>query len=236
MSAEAVLLERPPAIRGRSKEVWELGRGECLVRLLPTLRSYTHARDEVVPRTEVLRLDFYELAAERLAAAGVPTVFRERLGPDLYRAAFRPHPPVETIVKNAAYGSTLRNYPGLFAEGARFGRPVVKFDLRLEPEDVPIADDYVRELGLRVEEVKALALAVNDELRAWLAPREVVDFCLVVAADGDAYTVVSEISPDCMRIRSGDGAAWDKDLFRAGASPERIVERWQALVDDVRRR
>lgn len=236
MSVEELVLARPPAIRGRSKNVWALGGGECLVQLVPTLRSFTSARDEVVPRTEVLRLDFYELAARRLASAGVATVFRERLGPDLYRAAFRPHPPIEVIVKNAAYGSTLRNYPGLFAEGFRFERPVVKFDLRLEPEDVPIADDYVRELGLRVEEVKALALAVNEELRPWLAPREVVDFCLVVGADGDGYAVVSEISPDCMRIRSADGSAWDKDLFRAGEPAERIVERWQELVDDLRRR
>lgn len=233
----ARFLAGPPAVEGRSKRLFELDDGRFLVQLIPSLTSFTHSRHELVPGTEVLRLDFYELAASLLAREGVTTAFERRVAPDCYIAGRCDSPPFETIVKNVATGSTTRKYPGLFAEGFRFAAPVVKFDYRIDPEDQPIADDYVAAAGFDPSRLKSIALTVNACLGAWLAPADLKDFCLVIGvAEDGAYSIISEISPDCMRLRSPDGAPLDKDLFRFGASGAEICAVWQGLVADLRAR
>ncbi|MEU1722103.1 phosphoribosylaminoimidazolesuccinocarboxamide synthase [Nonomuraea sp. NPDC005692] len=223
-----------PDIIGRSKRLWLLPDGRCLVQIIPSLRSFTYHRDEIVERTGPLRLDFYERAAARLADAGVPCAFRERVSADSYVADYCPAPPFEVIVKNRATGSTTRKYPGLFEDGAPLPRPVVKFDYRTDPEDQPIGEDYLRALDLPVEEMRELSLAVNDVLRSWLRPLEVWDFCLIFGRTADGgLTVISEISQDCMRLRHQDGSPLDKDLFRDGVAGEEIVNQWSRVLDVI---
>jgi len=227
--------QRAPDLEGRSKRLWLLDGGACLVELVPSLRSFTHARDEMVDGTAALRLDFYEAVAGPLAAAGVPVAFRYRVDDHRYVADYHPAPPFEVIVKNVATGSTVRKYPGLFAEGHRFFPPVVKFDYRTDPEDEPIGEDYLRDLGVPVDRFRVLALRVNAVLGALLSPADLWDFCLVVGLDPRGEpSVISEISPDCMRLRDTDGRPLDKDLFRAGASHEEIVKVWRGLVGRIR--
>jgi phosphoribosylaminoimidazole-succinocarboxamide synthase len=206
------------------------------VQLVPTLSSFTHQRHEIVPGTAELRLDFFEAAASKLAQHGVRSVFRERVSDTSYLADWCPYLPFETIVKNVACGSTIRKYPGLFDPGHRFQQPVVKFDYRIDPEDQPLPDDYVVALGHRVDVLRRIALDVNGCLQTWLEPLVVLDFCLIFGFDDASgeYTIVSEISPDAMRIRDGNGAPLDKDLFREGAGADAICSRWRSLVDAVR--
>jgi phosphoribosylaminoimidazole-succinocarboxamide synthase len=223
-----------PDIVGRSKKLWLLPDDLCVVQLIPSLRSYTYQRDEIIQSTGPLRLDFYERAAERLHAVGLPCAFVRRVGSTSYLALYRPAPPFEVIVKNRAVGSTLRKYPGLFLENQKFTRPVVKFDYRCEPEDQPIGEDYLRLLGVPVAEFSRLACSVNEVLSHWLAPLELWDFCLVFGLEADGSPIIiSEISPDCMRLRHPDGSSLDKDLFRTGASGEQITETWRRLIDAV---
>ncbi|MER6831572.1 phosphoribosylaminoimidazolesuccinocarboxamide synthase [Streptosporangium sp. NPDC000563] len=224
-----------PDIVGRSKRLWRLPEGRCLVQIVPSLRSFTYQRDEMVERTGPLRLAFYEKAAARIEAAGVACAFRERVGPDSYLADYCPAPPFEVIVKNRATGSTTRKYPGLFEDGAPLPRPVVKFDYRVDPEDQPIGEDYLRVLGLPVEEMRERALAVNETLRSWLHPVDLWDMCLIfgVTAEG-GLTVISEISQDCMRLRHEDGSPLDKDLFRDGVDADEIVNQWSRILDVIR--
>jgi phosphoribosylaminoimidazole-succinocarboxamide synthase len=228
------VVDRAPDVAGRSKRLWRLGDDRCVVQLIPSLSSYTYQREANVDGTQRLRLDFYELCARRMAAAGVPTTFIRRLGPDTYLADYVETPPFEVIVKNAAQGSTSRKYPGLFPEGHRFEPPVVKFDYRTSPEDQPIADDYLRACGLDPEAMKSLALSANALLRDWLAPRDLLDICFIMGPDAAGrFTVTSEISPDCMRLKDPDGASLDKDLFRQGADGGEIVRVWSRLVEEV---
>src|SRR5579862_2266965 len=133
--------------QGNSKRIFSSGDGLCVVELIPSLSSFTYSRYEDVEGTEVLRLDFYEMAAARLAEAGIHTAFRERVAPNAYLADLCSESPFEVIVKNVAQGSTTRKYPGLFEDGMRLPFPVVKFDYRTSPEDQPIAEDYVRAYG-----------------------------------------------------------------------------------------
>lgn len=233
--ADATVKVRPPDVEGRSKRLWLLDDGTCVVELIPSLRSFTHERDELFHETGRQRLDFYELAAERLAQAGVRTAYRGRIDELTYLADYVPAPPFEVIVKNVATGSTTRKYPGLFPEGHRFEPPVVKYDFRVDPEDQPIAEDYLRAMNVPVERFHETALRCNAVLTDWLSPLDLWDFCLVLGTGSDGVPVIiSEVSPDCMRLRDEHGGALDKDLFRAGASEEDIVARWEVLLRHVR--
>jgi phosphoribosylaminoimidazole-succinocarboxamide synthase len=164
----------------------------------------------------------------------VPCAFEHRVDDTSYVARFCPSPPFEVIVKNISAGSTLRKYPGLFPEGHRFANPVVKFDYRTDPEDQPIAEDYIRELKLDVPLLKDIALRTNTVLRDWLAPRDLWDFCVIIGLDADGeYLINSEISPDCMRLKDADGSSLDKDVFRRGAGRQEIVDVWTTLVNSL---
>jgi len=234
IDVNAILADKP-MVKGKSKAIWRLDDHLCLAQLIPSLSSFTYNRHEMFDGTEVLRLDFYEMAAQRLQAAGVPVAFKARIGANLYVTEYCPCPPFEVIVKNIATGSTTRKYPGLFAEGHRFEIPVVKFDYRIDPEDQPIADDYLREAGCDSTRLKSLALKVNKVLRDWLAPRDILDFCLIFGADQYGKPILtSEVSPDAMRLRSPDGSSLDKDLFRQGGSREEVIDTWGRLVADLR--
>ncbi len=229
----SALAARAPDIEGRSKRIWLLD-DRCVVELIPSLRSFTYDRDELVEDTGPLRLDFYERAAARLAKDGVRTAFIRRLAPTRYLAEYHAAPPFEVIVKNRAVGSTLVKYPGLFPPHEPLPRPVVKFDYRVDPEDQPIGEDYLRALGVPVKELRRLALKVNTSLCAWLHPIEVWDFCLIFGLDaGGAPVLISEVSPDCMRLRHPDGSSLDKDLFRHGGTPEEITAAWRRLLDEL---
>ncbi|MFE2886907.1 phosphoribosylaminoimidazolesuccinocarboxamide synthase [Streptomyces graminifolii] len=225
---------REPDIEGKSKKLWLLPDDQCLIEIIPSIRSFTFNRDEMVADTGPLRLDFYERAAARLAADGVRTAFSRRVSPICYLAEYCPAPPFEVIVKNRAVGSTLVKYPGLFTPEQALPRPVVKFDYRTDPEDQPIAEDYLRALELPVDEMTQLALRVNKSLGSWLRPVEVWDFCLIFGMSPDGELVlISEVSQDCMRLRHSDGSSLDKDLFRRGAGHGEIVSAWRRLLDEL---
>jgi len=235
MDVRSVPKNRKPDVAGRSKALYILGGGRCFVRMKPTLDSFTRDRHEVLPGTEKLRLDFYELAAAELERGGVRTAFVERVDEASYIARLCTVPPFETVVKGFAVGSTLRKYPGLFPEMHRFDPPVVKFDYRVEPEDQPIGDDYLKAAGLDPDLFRRRARCAFDVLCAWLSPLVLVDICFVFGFVGDDRdpVLVSEVSPDCMRLRDDRGRSYDKDLFRRGAGGPEIVRAWRGLVEMV---
>jgi phosphoribosylaminoimidazole-succinocarboxamide synthase len=224
-----------PIKEGYSKTIYWVDQNTCLIKLKPNLRSFTFDRSENIAGIEAARLDFYEEAAHRLRQVGIPTAFKERVSETMYLADFCVEPPFEVIVKNVATGSTSRKYPGLFEEGTRFRKPIVKFDYRIEPEDQPIADDYVQEWGIDPKTLKEQALAVNRALQDWLAPRDLWDFCLVFGYGQDERLMItSEISPDCMRLKSSDGFPLDKDLFREGRGASFILKVWKDLARELK--
>ena len=117
---------RPPDVEGRSKRIWLLDGDRCVVELIPSLRSFTFDRDEMMPDTGPLRLDFYERAAAMLDRDGIRTAFVRRLGPTRYLARYLAAPPFEVIVKNRAVGSTVMKYPGLFEPDQPLPRRVLQ--------------------------------------------------------------------------------------------------------------
>ena len=202
-----------------------------MVELIPSLSSFTYKRHELMEGTEVLRLDFFEKAVEKLKEAGVKTAYRERIDEKRYIAEWCTNPPFEIIVKNYAVGSVTRNYPGLFEEGTPFVPPLVKFDFRKDPEDYPIPADYLRAYGCDPDAFRNIALTTNKVLCEWLAPNVLLDFCIIIGQNAAGEEVlISEMSPDCMRLRSPEGNALDKDLFRQGKEREEIIAVWSSLI------
>ena len=234
---EPINTTRSPDVEGRSKKIWlSTDRTSCLVELIPSLTSFTYQRHELFPRTAKLRLDFFEAAAHQMNSNGITSVFRRRLGETRYEATWCEGLPFETIVKNFAVGSTVRKYPGLFEEGSRLPRPVVKFDYRVDPEDQPIGEGYLRVLDAPYLEWERKALALNEILQGWLNPYVLQDFCVIFGATKDGEQVItSEVSPDCMRLKNATGESVDKDLFREGAGEDEIVAAWSDLLDGMRR-
>ncbi|WP_372633640.1 phosphoribosylaminoimidazolesuccinocarboxamide synthase [Fodinibius sp.] len=221
-----------PIMEGRSKRIYEYKDNLLLVELIPSLTSYTYDRHELVEGTDALRLDFYEKAVDVLKKEDIKTAFVERVDSRRYIARHCTNPPFEVIVKNFAIGSTLKFYPGLFKKNAEFDRPIVKFDYRTNPEDQPIAADYIREYGEDPEALKTIALSVNEALKKWMSDLVLVDFCLIFGKDPSGeYVITSEISPDGMRLKSESGRSLDKDLFRKGASHKDIRTEWKRLLN-----
>ena len=72
-------------------------------------------------------------------------------------------------------------------------------------------------------------------LANFLAEHDVVlyDLCLFISADGE--TVFGEISQDCGRFRHFDLGSLDKDEWRAGGSSEHVLNKWQMLLDIIKR-
>ncbi len=237
MSVEIVndVLNEEPLVKGKSKLLFGYDTDHYVAQLIPSLSSFTYNRYEMVEKTQNLRLDFYEMAVALLNAHDVPTAFVKRLDGDKYLTRKCTSPPFEVIVKNYAVGSTQRKYPGLFPKNHKFEEPIVKFDYRIDPEDVPISDDYLKAYGEDPELLKKLALKTNALLCEWLYPNVLVDFCLIFGDNSDGeLCITSEISPDCMRLKSPNGESLDKDLFRDGKAHDEIVDTWTQLISDIR--
>lgn len=225
-----------PIREGRSKKIWQNTNDTCIIELKPTLHSFTFNRDAVIDGTERLRLDFFELICGFLKLNGINHSFVNRIDERTYLSRYCTEPPIEVIVKNYATGSTTTLYPSLFPELHKFNQPVVKFDFRKDPQDIPIPEDYLRELALPSRLFRKTALEVNNVISSRLPQFSVVDFCLIFGQTSNGeWVITSEISPDSMRIRDIDNNSYDKDLFRRGDSDTIIFNRWQTLINTLRR-
>jgi len=229
------LLNVEPIIKGKSKHLYAYDDEHYLAKLIPSLASFTYNRYEMVEKTQNLRLDFYEMAVSLLNKNGISTAFVQRLDDDKYLTKRCTSPPFEVIVKNYAVGSTQRKYPGLFPDNYKFPTPIVKFDYRIDPEDIPIAADYLKIYGEDPELLKKIALKTNKILCEWLSPNILIDFCLIFGTNDEGEVcITSEISPDCMRLKSQNGTSLDKDLFREGKDHQEIIATWTQLVEDLK--
>jgi len=128
--------------------------------------------------------------------------------------------PLEVIVRNVAAGSIVRNYP--FREGEVLDPAVIVIDYKSDAHHDPMLnDDLIYALGLatpeELDQIKAMALAVNIVLSEYLAARGItlVDFKLEFGKTNDEIVVGDEISMDSMRLWDKEtGASLDKDVYR----------------------
>lgn len=262
----------PLVVEGESKEVRYAGNGEVIIRLKPTVYSYTYNRGGEIPGSDVARLQAIQALLPVLHTAGImhsylevndrwirsqlvlqPTVsgdaapfIPDDISPK--RLAKLPRAtPLEVIVKARHSGTPkhryyrFSDYPTITDEHVQpdepYPNPIVRFDWRnplVDHEGTRLADEVLPETMAEwfcdVKSTKSMATKAFEALSHHLALHglDLWDICFFIAADGK--TMFGEVSPDCLRVRASNGAALDKDVWRAGGSSEHVLEKWQQFV------
>ena len=146
--------------------------------------------------------------------------------------------PVEAVVRNYAAGSICKRL-GL-AEGAELKKPMLEFFLKDDSLGDPLVTEaHIGELELaspqELEEIKRLALRVNEVLRQFFAARNImlVDFKLEFGKDSAGNIVLGdEISPDTCRFwDAGSRKKLDKDRFRRDLGE--VEEAYEEMLNRV---
>lgn len=163
--------------------------------------------------------------------------------------------PIEVIVKRFHSGTPKHRYFGMNGTSARQGigigsgryikedaaypQLVVRFDWRnpmTSPTGERLADEVLPETManwyIDVESASLTARAAFGGIERALGSvgLELWDMCFFITEDGKK--IFSEISPDCMRVRSKDESL-DKDVWRSGGSSELVTEKWTKFVEIV---
>ena len=129
--------------------------------------------------------------------------------------------PLEVIVRNISAGHFAQRYG--VKEGIVFAEPTVEFSYKNDDLHDPLLNDsHALALGLATKEeiaqIKAMALKVNETLKAYFASIGVklVDFKLEFGRLSDGSLVLAdEISPDTCRFWDAEtNEKLDKDRFR----------------------
>jgi phosphoribosylaminoimidazole-succinocarboxamide synthase len=243
----------PSVAEGESKIIRAYDGDLCLIKLKPTVYSFTHNRAGVLLGSDALRLRANRVFLDVLQRAGVSYSYLH-VGENyvLARRVASP-PPVEVIVKARHVGtpqhrycgftgvpvrSSHRAFPGAtIADGGAYPEVVVRFDWR-NPMRHPVTGERLADEVLCDEQAdwfldtaaaRRTAKRAFSALSAFLGGRgiELCDLCLFVTEDGS--TIYGEVSQDCGRFRSLELGSLDKDVWRAGGSSERVLEKWRLL-------
>jgi phosphoribosylaminoimidazole-succinocarboxamide synthase len=248
----------PLLTRGESKEIRLLTPRIALARLLPTVYSFTHKRYGIAPGTDEVRArfsaDLFRMMARDPGDRHLATAFLGLVetpdGPLLAEHVVEPGN-VEVRVKRYHIGSPIHRYRFVdehptagggepLRKWQRFERPIVCFDWRHPLEDgegnaladEPLPDDYAAVWLDDVPGAKRLARDAFEWIEQLFASRglRLIDICFFV--DRAGQVIFGEISPDCMRVRSGasdQAEALDKDEWRSGGEASDVLERYVRL-------
>lgn len=157
--------------------------------------------------------------------------------------------PIEVVVKTEHVGTPDHRYynmsncknrfGGYFKSKTKYPEPFVRFDWRNPNEDLNgnrLCDEVMSETFanyfINVENAKVTALKAFNILKDFLANKslELIDICFFIDQDGKC--IFSEISPDCLRVRSLESQeSLDKDIWRAGGSSPHLIEKWTKFLE-----
>ncbi len=175
---------------------------------------------------------------KKLMDAGVPTHFVEELNDRETVVKKVEIVPLEVIVRNASAGHFSSRYG--VEEGILFDEPVLEFSYKNDDLHDPLLNtSHALALKLATREeidtIKAMALKVNEELKAFFAGCGVrlIDFKLEFGRLGDgAIVLADEISPDTCRFWDAKtNEKLDKDRFRRDLG--NVEEAYQEMMRRV---
>ncbi len=273
----------PLVVEGESKEVRYCGNGQVVIRLKPTIYSYTHNRSGIIEGSDKLRLQSIKALLPVLRSAGIrhsyidvndfwilstlvlqpvtnsnPKPFRpDDLSPEqLDQLPIAP--PVEVVVKRVHSGTPKHRYYQFDDYGVRASHPqfpgaalqidgpypeaLVRFDWRnpmVDGNGQRLADEVLPEpmadWFIDVNQAKQTAMKTFNALDSFFGQRqlELWDICFFISEDG--RVMFGEVSPDCLRVRAGDGSSLDKDIWRGGGSSETVLKKWQEFTNLVKK-
>ena len=157
---------------------------------------------------------------EMLSKQGIPTHFIKEISDRETEVKRVEIVPLEVIIRNKAAGSMAKRL-GL-TEGQELLCPVVEFSYKDDALGDPmINDSHAIACGFATQEeidkIKAMALKINDILKAYLLTKnvELIDFKLEFGRYKGDIILADEISPDTCRFWDSDThEKLDKDRFR----------------------
>jgi phosphoribosylaminoimidazole-succinocarboxamide synthase len=159
--------------------------------------------------------------------------------------------PIEVVVKTRHVGTPKHRYFGMgdtptmyntyIKSDEAYPHWITRFDWRnpnigangerlcdeVLPED--LASQYILTTPARETATRAFS-ALSGFLRG--RGLRLDDICFFISTQGDV--VFSEITPDCMRVVSADEGSLDKDVWRAGGSSPRLLEKWTRFLELIR--
>ena len=174
----------------------------------------------------------------KLADAGVPTHFVEELNDRETVVKKVQIVPLEVIIRNVSAGSFAKRYG--VEEGIQFDQPTFEFSYKNDDLHDPLLNtSHALALKLatpeEIETIRAMALKVNEELKAFFAACGVrlIDFKLEFGRLSDGTIVLAdEISPDTCRFWDAKtGEKLDKDRFRRDLG--NVEEAYQEMMRRV---
>ena len=254
--------ELPLVTMGESKEIRRLeftidNKPLCLIKLKPTVYSFTANRCGVLEGSDKLRLRTTKVFTDLLKDCGLHHSYLQVGDNYILSYLIEGNHKIETIVKAYHSGTSKHRYFEMdncptrkehpWASGYSFNKedayphPIVRFDwrnpmyhpqtnARLADEALPedIADWYID-----TKKAKKTALSAFKVISEFLSDRDILlyDICFFIAEDG--RTIYGEVSQDCGRFRHFDLGSLDKDVWRSGKPPEDVYKQWELLAEAV---
>ena len=214
-----------PLYEGKAKILYETADPGALIQYFKDdTTAFDAAKMAVLEGKGAINNRISEVLMRRLHAIGVRTHFIRRLNRREQLIRKLEIVPIEAVCRNIAAGS-LSQRLGL-AEGEPLPRPIVEFFLKDDKlHDPMVAAEHITTFGWasaeEIEEITALTLRINDELRQVFGAVGItlVDFKVEFGRfwEGEVARLVlaDEISPDSCRLwDSATGEKLDKDRFR----------------------
>lgn len=244
----------PLVTEGESKIIRDAGDGLAVIKLKPTIYSFTSNRAGVIPGSELLRLRAVACFTKLLNEERIPNTYIDVSDKFILSYLVESPPPIEVIVKAFHTGTPKHQYYGMSGSRVRKGSlyhgtsiedegayptPIVRFDWRnplthpttgISLSDEALCDDQA-ELFIDVRKAKRTALQAFQVLSEFLMDRDIVlyDICFFITEDGK--TLFGEISQDCGRFRHFDKDSLDKDVWRHGGSSSLVMNKWKRLLE-----
>ncbi len=216
---------------GKAKIIYETSEPDKVILYFKDdTTAFDGVKKEQITGKGVINAEVSSLIFKLLEKRGVPTHFIKKLSDREILAKKVEIIPVEVVVRNYAAGSFTRRYG--IPEGTKLKKPLVEtFWKNDELHDPLVCNEHIELLELAdlrdVEEMKKLALNVNEVLKEFFAAKDIilVDFKLEFGKTPDGELVLAdEISPDSCRLWDAKtGKKLDKDVFRYGLGDLKAV-------------
>jgi len=223
---------------GKTKKVYDMD-DKVLLKFKDVFTAFDGKKVEEVKGKGKVNAEFTELLMKYLEQHGVKTHFLSRNEDEIVAIKTKPLP-LEFIVRNYAYGSLLKRLP-ILEKGQRLLTPVFEVHYKsdelhdpLLAEDDPVAAGIVSKDVMKT--IRETTLKVNELLTELFekAGFKLIDFKVEYGITEDGRVVlIDELSPDSFRAHKG-GEAYDKDLFRQGASGEEVLKKYVELLEALR--
>lgn len=206
---------------GKAKQVFVTEKAdEYLVHYKDDATAFNGEKKGTIADKGILNNKMSAFFFEMLEKAGVPTHFVKLVNDRDMLVKALEIIPLEVITRNIAAGSLAKRLG--MEEGTVLEAPVVEMCYKNDELGDPMVNDYhIAALKIatpeQVKEIEAMALKVNEVLKAFLLEKKVllVDFKLEFGWHNGRILLGDEISPDtCRYWDSETKEKLDKDRFR----------------------